>query len=96
VDDLQAAEVTDSSERRRYELRLGGELVGHADYRRSGTRIEFTHTEVEPALQGNGLGSRLVAEALADARRQRLEIVPLCPFVADFMAQHPETPRGPN
>ena len=48
------------------------------------------HTEVDEALEGRGLGSRLVATALEDARREGLEVVPLCPFVAAFIDRHPE------
>ena len=31
-----------------------------------------------------------MAEAIADVRRQGLEVVPLCPFVAHYIATHPE------
>jgi predicted GNAT family acetyltransferase len=82
--------VTHVPESSRYELRLEGELIGRADYRRDEERILFTHTEVDPALQGRGYGGRLVGFAVEDARGQGLEIVPVCPFVADFIKQHPE------
>jgi predicted GNAT family acetyltransferase len=74
----------------RYELRLGGRLIGLAAYRRRDGRIAFTHTEVDESCEGRGFGSRLAAEALADARRQGLEIVPLCPFIAHYIERHPE------
>ena len=37
-----------------------------------------------------GLGSRLVQRALDDLRARGLALVPLCPFVADFVGRHPE------
>ena len=75
----------------RYELRDGDRLIGEAAYhRRRNGRIAFTHTEVDEALEGRGLGSRLVATALEDARREGLEVVPLCPFVAAYIDRHPE------
>ena len=37
-----------------------------------------------------GFGSRLAAAALEDARRQGLEVVPLCPFVAHYIESRPE------
>jgi uncharacterized protein len=77
-------------ERSRYELRLGERVVGLADYDREDGRIEITHTEVDPELEGRGLGTKLVADALDDARRQGLEVEPVCPFVAHFMRVHPE------
>jgi predicted GNAT family acetyltransferase/glutaredoxin len=84
------AEVVDVPERSRYELRLDGRLIGLAAYRRRDGRISFTHTEVDRSCEGRGFGSRLVAAALDDARRQGLRVLPLCPFVAHYVEQHPE------
>jgi uncharacterized protein len=84
------AEVVDVPEESRYELHLGDRRIGLAAYRRHGERIAFTHTEVDSACEGRGFGSKLVHEALDDARRQGLAIVPLCSFVARFVERHPE------
>jgi predicted GNAT family acetyltransferase len=97
TDQLEAAagtsddvEISHAPEASRYELRLGDKLVGLAAYRRSDGRIAFTHTEVDPSCEGRGLGSRLVGAALDDARREGLEVVPLCPFVGYYIDRHPE------
>jgi hypothetical protein len=87
VDDAEVVDVRDSS---RYELRLGGRLIGLAAYRRRDGRIAFTHTEVDESCEGRGMGSRLAAAALEDARRQGLDVVPLCPFIAKYIERHPE------
>ena len=87
VDD---AVVADAPDERRYELRLDGRLVGLAAYRRRNGRIVFTHTEVADELEGRGFGSKLAAAVLDDARRQGLEVVPLCPFIARYIKEHPE------
>lgn len=84
------AEVVDAPEKSRYELRLGGRLIGLAAYRRSDGRIAFTHTEVDESCEGCGFGSHLAEAALDDARRQGLEILPLCPFIAHYVERHPE------
>jgi len=84
------AEVVDVPEASRYELRLGGHLVGLAAYRRRNGRIVFTHTEVDESLAGRGFGSRLAAAALEEARRAGLDVVPLCPFIAHYIERHPE------
>jgi uncharacterized protein len=84
------AEVVDAPEASRYELRLGGRLIGLAAYRRRNGRIAFTHTEVDESWEGHGLGSRLAAAALEDARRQGFEVVPLCPFIAHYIERHPD------
>jgi predicted GNAT family acetyltransferase/glutaredoxin len=97
TDELEAAtdfaekpQAVDNPESSRYELRLGDRLIGLAAYRRRDGRIALTHTEVDESCEGRGYGSRLVAAALEDARRQGLAVVPLCPFVAHFVERHPE------
>jgi uncharacterized protein len=84
------AEVVDVPEKSRYELRLDGRLIGLAAYRRRDGSIAFIHTTIDKSCEGHGFGSRLAAGALDDARRQGLEIVPLCPFIAHYVEQHPE------
>jgi len=74
--------LTAAHDRDRYELRLGDELVGIADYVDRGDRRLFTHTEVAPAHGGQGLGEQLVRFALEDTRASGHEVVPLCSFVA--------------
>lgn len=87
---LEEAVVVHVPDESRYELRLDGRLIGLAAYRRRNGRIVFTHTEVDESCSGRGLGTKLVAAALDDARHQGLEVVPLCPFVARFIERHPE------
>jgi uncharacterized protein len=88
----EEAEVVDVPELSQYELRAGDQRIGIAAYhrRRNSDRIAFLHTEIDPACEGQGFGSRLVAAALEDVRRKGLRVVPLCPFTAHYMATHPE------
>jgi uncharacterized protein len=83
-------DVVDRPREHRYVVRSGGAVVGEARYRRAGDRVVFTHTEVDPASGGHGLGSRLVQAALDDVRRQGARVVPRCPFVASWIGDHRE------
>jgi len=83
-------QVRDDSTRQRFELPVGGELA-FIDYLREGGNVIMTHAEVPPALRGGGVGSALVKGALALVRAQGGRVVPLCPFVAQYMRRHPET-----
>jgi uncharacterized protein len=78
--------VIRNDDRRRYEVWKGDELGGFSAYRevdRDGESLTvFTHTEIDPAFEGEGMGSRLVRDALDDVVRRGRLIVPLCPFVA--------------
>ena len=48
------------------------------------------HTEVPEALQGHGIAGKLAAHALTYARENGLDVVPLCPYVAKYIKDHPE------
>jgi uncharacterized protein len=81
--------VIRNDERHRYEVWVGGELAGFSAYRErvdgSETQTVFTHTEIDTAYSGQGLGSRLVRDALDDVVRRGDVIVPVCPFVARLL-----------
>jgi predicted GNAT family acetyltransferase len=82
--------VRDNPAELRYEALAGGEMVGEIRYRTEPGLVVLVHTEVAPAAEGAGVGSRLVAGALADIRARGLGVVPLCPFVAAYIRRHPE------
>jgi uncharacterized protein len=82
--------VIDNPAEQRYELWDGGTRAGLFEYRIRGDVVAMTHTEVEPELQTKGLGTRLVADALADTRARGRTVQPFCPFVAAYIREHPE------
>lgn len=81
--------VRDHPEECRYEVYDGRRLAGFAAYRLSEGRISFEHTEVDPELKGKGLAKQLVTEALNDAGRRGLAVLPKCPYVRKVIAKHP-------
>jgi predicted GNAT family acetyltransferase len=74
----------------RYELRLGDSIVGEIRYRLEPGIVVLVHTEVAPPSKGQGLGARLVADALNDIRARGLHVMPMCPFVSAYIRRHPE------
>src|SRR5688500_12342991 len=82
-------EVSNNREAERYELFVDGDLAGIADYRIDGEAIVFPHTEIRPALRGQGYGAILVRHALDDVRRSGQSVVPQCWYVADFIRDTP-------
>jgi hypothetical protein len=80
--------ITDHADERRYEIRTGGELAGFLRYRLHRGLIELVHTEIDEEFEGRGLGSRLIAFALDDARERGLAVLPFCPFVNNYMQRH--------
>ena len=53
-------------------------------------QVIIDHTEVPDAFRGQGIGARLVARAVEDARAAGRTIIPLCPFAAAQFRRHPE------
>ena len=88
--DSGTIEVVDVPEKHRFEIRVDGRRAGHAEYSRKGDRLIFTHTEVDDAYEGQGLGSKLAAGALDAARAGDHPVVPLCPFIVSYIDRHPE------
>ncbi|TDB91359.1 GNAT family N-acetyltransferase [Actinomadura sp. 7K534] len=82
--------VVDAPERSRYEIVRDGAVLGFAAYQKAKDLIVFTHTEIDPEYEGQGLGGRLVRAALDDVRTQGLPVLPTCPFVQGWMAKHPD------
>jgi predicted GNAT family acetyltransferase len=80
--------VTDNAENQRYELAIDGAVAGYVDYHDRGNRRSLNHTVVEPAYEGQGLGSQLARGALDDIRTRGLEVLPYCPFIRSFIARH--------
>ena len=80
--------VADVNERERYEVRVDGELAAFTAYKTRPGIIAFIHTEVEEGFRHRGLGERLIAYALDDARKRELAVLPFCPFVQSFIQAH--------
>ncbi|MEO6469322.1 MAG: GNAT family N-acetyltransferase [Acidimicrobiia bacterium] len=82
--------VSDNPTERRFKITSDGTLLGHARYVDKGGRRIFVHTEIDPAQEGHGYASTLVRAALDDARSNDTLIVPLCPYVAEWIERHPD------
>ncbi len=82
--------IANDREEHRYQMTADGAQVGFAAYREQPGALVITHAEIDAAVGGLGLGSRLVAFLLQDARDRDLDVVPLCPFVREYITRHPE------
>lgn len=83
-------EITKVPEAGRYEAHKGEELAGFAEFTQTESLVVFTHTEVMPAFEGQGVGSTLARHSLDDVRAQGLQVLPLCPFYKGWIGKHPE------
>jgi len=86
---LHDVAVTHNEEARQFEATVDGFRALLA-YRLLPDRIVLLHTEVPQPLEKHGLAAKLTSTALDFARAHHLRVVPLCPYVADFLRKHGE------
>ena len=81
--------VTRNDAKHRYEIHVGDVLAGYTMYRVDAHgRLNFPHTEVDPAFRGRGLAQTLVADAMTDAAARGATVVPNCPVVAGYLRKN--------
>jgi uncharacterized protein len=86
-----AISVTDAPDRERFEARDdAGEVAGFVTYQVTGSIIAYTHTEVSPAFEGQGVGSQIARAVMDDARARGRSVVPICPFLLKWLEKHHE------
>ncbi|MBR9921532.1 MAG: N-acetyltransferase [Bacteroidetes bacterium] len=79
--------LIDNEAAKRFEMQIENHLA-RIEYILAGNKIFLTHTEVDRALEGRGLGSTIIQRTLDEVRRRNLKLVPLCPFVAAFLQKN--------
>jgi predicted GNAT family acetyltransferase len=82
-------QVTNNTKQNCFESTLDGETAV-LTYEIKGNRITLTHTRVPKAIENRGVGTNLVEAALSFAREHHLQVIPECPFVAKYIAEHSE------
>lgn len=91
---MPTARVEHRPDQYRYEVLVGDQVAGFAQYHDSGNRIVFTHSEVDDRFSGQGLGKVLAGGALDDAVARDKVIVPVCPFIAAYVRKNHDRYEG--
>ena len=80
----------DDASKGRYSVVVEG-FEAEMTYRHAGERvIIINHTFVPDELRGRRIGVNMVRQAVEDARREGMSIIPLCPFAKAQINRHPE------
>ena len=82
-------EISENLSERRFELKVEGHLA-IIEYVKKDDKIYLTHTHVPKALEGKGIGSRLISGTLDLIGGKPLKIVAICPFIKAWISRHPE------
>jgi predicted GNAT family acetyltransferase len=72
----------------RYEIHVDGQVAGFTQYRTAPDAIDFVHTEIDDAYEGQGLGGQLARGALDDVRARGQKVIATCPFIKGWIAKH--------
>jgi uncharacterized protein len=86
---MAETQITDNTALHHFELKQDGETA-FILYSRSKNSLRLLHTDVPEALQGKGIGSKLVRGVVEFAENNHLSVIPACPFVAEYLKRHPE------
>ena len=91
-DPIKAMEIQHNEVERRFEVGVGGARAV-LKYETSGGVVIVSHTEVPPALRGQGIAQDLVRAALAWIDQTGKQVDARCDFAAKFIDRHPEFHR---
>ena len=83
-------QIVHDPDRERWEAVEGERAVGHLSYELVDKVLDLQHTVVDRARREEGLGGRLAEAALQHAREEGLRVRPTCPFLKDYLREHPE------
>lgn len=90
ADQTMQPRVVHEEDRRRWILVLGDERIGTLTYQLAGGRFVLIATHVVEAHRHHGLASLMVGRALDEIRAAGRRITVICPFVGDYIANHPD------
>jgi uncharacterized protein len=82
------ANVVHNPDQSRYEIHVDGAVAGFTQYRSTLGVIDFIHTEIDDAHEGQGLGGQLARGALDDVRASGQKVIATCPFIKGWIAKH--------
>jgi hypothetical protein len=81
--------IVDNGQTSRFELYVDGEEAGYLAYERAGDVVSFVDLSTDLRRAGQGLGLVLVRKALDAVSAEGRSVLPVCPFVRDFIQRHP-------
>jgi len=67
-----------------------GKAIMQADEDKERHTLNITHTNVPRELEGQGIASKLMKEAIGYAKSHHYEIILTCSFARVYLSRHPE------
>ena len=90
--EFEALPLIKNEKEKAYELMVDGHKA-FSNYYETPHQITIIHTEVDPALEGRGVGTALVEKILAVVEASGKSLIPLCPFLFAYIKRQKEWKR---
>lgn len=90
ADDGLQTTITDNAHDGRFEVAVGGQVIGRQPYRRYRGHIVLMATEVDEQWRDRGVSSAMIGGVLALIRGAAHTVIPRCKITADYILRHPE------
>jgi hypothetical protein len=88
---MSDATVVHNPDKSRYEILVDGVVAGFTEYRPAGDGVlDFVHTEIGDAHEGQGLGGKLARGAMDAVRQGGGHVIATCPFIKGWIEKHPD------
>jgi predicted GNAT family acetyltransferase len=81
------SDVNDNTSESRFEVAHDG-FTGDLTYSLEGDTITLIHTGVPEEMSGHGYAGQLVQAAVDRARRDKLTIIPVCPYARRWLRKN--------
>jgi predicted GNAT family acetyltransferase len=85
--------IENNQELLRYQLYELGDLAGFVQYSMQGDELWLHYTQLKRRYKSAELIEELLLHVLDDAHRRRLAVMPFCPAMRLFIADHPQYRR---
>lgn len=82
--------VENNREQLQYQIFKAGDLAGFVQYSMSGGDMWVLYTSMKRRFKSAVLADLLMQHVLLDAHSSRLAVLPFCPALRTFIAEHPE------
>lgn len=82
-------DIQQNQSQHRFEITLEN-LLCVIDYSISGVTLSLNSVRVPKALEGRGIASELTQTALDWARAEKYRVLPVCPYVQNWLQRHAE------
>ena len=88
---MSEVQIEEKGHRGAFYLEEGGERLASLTFSAGpdGKVVMLDHTEVSPALRGQGVARKLVEAAVRRAREKGFKLVPVCPFAKAVFEREP-------